>query len=90
MGLIEWYVIFAGATAVTSWYGYLRPAVRKARSLNVENVFTKHYVTCSVVYLVLTMLAAPLVFIPLVSSRRSQAFAKGIEKSVLEAEQKQQ
>ena len=84
MGLIEWYAIFALTTGIMALVTVFNPLLRKAQSLGIENPFTDNPLLTQVVYLVISVITAPVLFLPLVVPSMNVRFTNALEKQVLE------
>lgn len=84
MGLIEYYIIFAVTTAIACWYDSFWPLVSEARSVGIVNEFTQHPLMSSIIFLILSSLAAPILIIPFLSAEKSERFRDGLRKSIFE------
>lgn len=86
MELIAYYIIFCLATSITCCLMFYWPVIVEARQLNIDNEFTRYPVLSTVIYLVITTIVAPLLFLPLVSETKAELFKKGLRKSIIEQE----
>lgn len=77
------YIIFAITTSICAWIFFYIPAIREAKKLNVVNSFTKNPVTSSLVYLILSVLIAPTIFIAIFDSQQSNLFYEALRKEIL-------
>lgn len=84
MGLIEYYIIFALATGISSCYEFLVPAVAKAKEAGVVNTFTESTWLCYVIYTITTAICAPLTILPIVFSNSNNSFRAGMDRVVME------
>lgn len=83
MGLIEFYIIFALATGITSWYLFYAPAFKEAKLLNAESESLKHPVFSGIVYIILATLVAPVIFPPIIFTKTGERFKNGLLNSLL-------
>jgi nicotinamide riboside transporter PnuC len=86
MGLIEYYLLFALSTSITSWYIWYKPLVRKARETNIKNSFTEYGKLSSIVYIIVSSIIAPVIVLPLLSSQFAENFERGLAKEILKNE----
>lgn len=84
MGLIEYYIIFALTTGLTSCYIFLVPAIKKAKEQGIINSFTRNTKLSYLIYTLSSTIFAPLTIIPIIFTKSGTAFMTGIEKVVLE------
>jgi hypothetical protein len=84
MGLIEYYVIFAITTGLSSCYLFLVPAIQRARREGVVNSFTENTLLSYLVYIITSTLFAPLTIFPILFTNSAEKFMVGIERVVLE------
>jgi len=84
MGLIEYYLIFALATAIACWYEFFWPLLSEARKIGVDNEFTKYPVMSSLIYVIISTIIAPVLIVPFLSTEKSQRFKNGLKKSIFE------
>jgi hypothetical protein len=84
MGLIEYYVIFALTTGITSCYLFLAPAINNAKSKGIINSFTINTNLSYLIYILSTAIFAPLTIFPIIFDVSGKKFMTGIEKVVLE------
>jgi hypothetical protein len=83
MGLIEYYLIFAISTALTTWYEFFWPALVEAKSLGVVNEFTEYPNLSSVIYIIISTVTAPLLVVPLLFSAKSEKFRNGLRQAIV-------
>jgi hypothetical protein len=84
MGLIEYYIIFALTTGLSSCYLFLVPAIKKAREQGVINSFTINTKLSYLIYILSSAIFAPLTIFPIMFDRSGTKFMTGIERVVLE------
>lgn len=77
------YTVFAITTGICSWLFYYRPVLKEARELCVNNSFTRSPILSSFVYMTISMLIAPIVFIPLFNAMQSMAFVAALRREML-------
>jgi hypothetical protein len=83
MGVIEWYALFALTTGIMALVTVFNPLLRKAQAAGIENPFTDNPLLTQVVYLVLSVISAPVLFLPLVVPSMNARFTATLEKEVL-------
>ena len=84
MGLIEYYIIFALTTGLSSCYLFLVPAINKARAEGIINSFTTNTKLSYLIYILSSAIFAPLTIFPIVFQNSGEKFMTGIERVVLE------
>jgi hypothetical protein len=84
MGLIEYYIIFALTTAITSCIEFLAPATAKAKELGINNSFTTHTWLSYIIYVTTCTIFAPIIILPIILPNANKKFRTGLEKVVLE------
>jgi hypothetical protein len=84
MGLIEYYIIFALTTGLTSCYLFLVPAINKAKQQGIINSFTINSNLSYLIYTLCSSIFAPLTIFPIMFNTSGIKFMTGIEKVVLE------
>jgi hypothetical protein len=84
MGLIEYYIIFALATGISSCYEFLVPAVAKAKEAGIVNTFTQSTWLCYVIYTITSAIAAPITILPIIFSSSNSSFRTGMDRVVME------
>jgi hypothetical protein len=84
MGLMEYYIIFALTTGLTSCYLFLVPAINKAKQQGIINSFTTNTKLSYLIYTLSSAIFAPLTIIPIIFDTSAIKFMIGIEKVVLE------
>lgn len=77
------YTVFAITTGICSWLFYYRPILQEAHELRVNNSFTRNPILSSFVYIVISTLIAPIVFIPLFNPIQSIAFIEALSREML-------
>lgn len=87
MGLIEYYLIFALTTSLFALLDIFMPTMRKAASEGVDNVLTQNPKLSYFVYVCITTIIAPLVFLPLLVPSLNERFREGIAKTVYTADE---
>jgi hypothetical protein len=83
MGIIEYYLLFALSTSITSWYIWYWPLVRKARETNISNSFTEYPKLSTVVYIFVSAIIAPFLVLPLLFDQFGENFERGLAKEIL-------
>jgi hypothetical protein len=76
------YTIFALSTAICVWLFYYLPIVRAARAIGISNTFTDSPIISSIVYLVISTIIAPMLFMPLFSETKAQLFRQALQKEI--------
>lgn len=86
MEIIQYYLIFALTTGITSCILFLAPAVALARDMGVANSFTENTWLSYLIYTFITTLFAPFSVLPIFIPDFSERFKNGIERAVLESQ----
>lgn len=81
---MEYYIIFALTTGLTSCYLFLVPAINKAKQQGIINSFTTNTKLSYLIYTLSSAIFAPLTIIPIIFDTSAIKFMIGIEKVVLE------
>jgi hypothetical protein len=84
MELMEYYIIFALTTGLTSCYLFLIPAINKAKEQGVINSFTTNTKLSYLIYTLTSAIFAPLTIFPIIFNTSGIKFMMGIERVVLE------
>lgn len=84
MGLIEYYIIFALTTGLSSCYLFLVPAINKAKAEGIINSFTINTKLSYLIYILTSAIFAPLTIFPIMFQNSGDKFMTGIERVVLE------
>jgi len=82
MELILAYIVFAITTGICSWLFYFKPILKDAIELKINNSFTRQPVLSSIVYIILSIIAAPLLFFPMFNSVQSLVFKEVLVKEM--------
>ena len=83
MELIGYYLLFALSTSITACYFWFWPLVQQARREQISNTFSQYPKTSTVVYIVVSTVAAPLLVLPLLSERMAEQFQAGLAREIL-------
>ena len=84
MEIIEFYILFALTTGITSCYIFLAPAIELAKDHGVENSFTESTWLSYLTYIIITTITAPFAVLPIFIPSFADRFKAGLEKSVME------
>ena len=76
------YIVFAVTTSICAWLFLYWPVYVDIRKLGVQNTFTTSPLISSITFIVLNMVAAPVVFTVLFNTQRSEDFKRGIFKEM--------
>lgn len=79
-----YYIIFAVSTGIVSCRYLLYPVVQQARERGIKNVFTNNTSIAYAVYILISMVIAPVMVLPLLVNSASDNFKRGLERTVLE------
>lgn len=77
------YTVFAITTGICSWLFYYMPVLQEARELCINNSFTRSPILSSFVYIVISTLIAPMIFIPLFNPMQGIAFVEALRREML-------
>lgn len=86
MEIIEFYLLFALTTGISSCVLFLVPAVTIAKELGVENSFTENTWLSYLIYIIITSITAPFAVLPIFIPSFSKRFKAGLERSVMESQ----
>jgi uncharacterized membrane protein YdjX (TVP38/TMEM64 family) len=84
MEIIEFYLLFAITTGITSCVLFLAPAVAIAREIGVENSFTENTWLSYLIYIIITSITAPFAILPIFIPSFGERFKIGLERAVME------
>lgn len=76
------YAVFALSTAICVWLFYYLPVVRAARASSISNTFTNSPILSSIVYLVISIVIAPMLFIPLFNNTKGELFRQALKEEI--------
>lgn len=83
MDWLTLYLVFAITTGICCWLFFYVPVVNEARRLGVQNTFTRSPVISNVVYIVISILVAPSLFIPIFSEEKGKLFRQALRSEIL-------
>lgn len=83
MDWITLYLVFAVTTGICCWLFFYVPIVQEARRLAVNNTFTRSPIISSVVYITISILVAPSVFIPIFNEEKGKLFRQALRSEIL-------
>jgi uncharacterized membrane protein YdjX (TVP38/TMEM64 family) len=86
MEIIEFYLLFAVTTGITSCVLFLAPAVALAKELNIDNSFTTNTWLSYLIYIIITTITAPFAVLPIFIPSFSERFTVGIRRAVMESQ----
>jgi len=87
MGLIEYYLIFAFATSLFALIDIFYPTLKQAQAEGIDNTLTQNPKLSYFVYVCITTVIAPVVFLPLLVPSLNERFREGIAKTVYAADE---
>ena len=90
MGVIEYYIIFALATAIAACYEFLIPLINEARDEGVKNSLTTNKWLSCFIYISISAIVAPFLIIPVLFPGPAKSFREGLAKIVFEEDLDQQ
>ena len=82
MGLIEYYLLFAFSSSITTCYLWFWPLLQKARQENIKNSFTEYPILSVLVYTLVSTLVAPLIIYPILSDKAGKSWERGLSKEI--------
>jgi len=82
MVLIEFYVIFAIATALTALAGIFWPLLREAKNKGISNTLVDAPVIASIIFVCVTLILAPFVVSSLIFPVHAEMFRVGLQRVV--------
>ena len=74
MDFLIGYIIFAITTAICAWLFYYMPIVRLAKISGVRNTFTESPILSTIVYIIISIVVAPGIFMAIFSEGKSRVF----------------
>lgn len=80
---IEYYFIFAVATALSCCYEFFWPAIKEAQLLGIQNEFTEYPKLSAFIYICISALIAPVLVIPLVLTSSGERFRNGLRNTIV-------
>lgn len=87
MGLIEVYLTFALATSLFALIDIFMPSMKQARNEGIDNVLTQNPKLSYFIYVCITTIIAPVVFLPLVIPSLNERFREGVCRTIYEQDQ---
>jgi hypothetical protein len=82
--LLQYYFVFAAATSITSCYFFFWPLLKQAKLDGIENSLTNGYVMSALVYIVVGMVLAPVLFLILCIPQVAQNYTNGLDSIIRE------
>ena len=86
MEIIEFYLLFALTTGISSCVLFLAPAIALAKDTGVQNSFTENTWLSYLIYIIITSITAPFAVLPIFIPSFSERFKTGLERSVMESQ----
>jgi hypothetical protein len=80
---MEYYIIFALTTALACCYEFFWPCIQEAKTLGVDNEFTRHPLLSCIIYTCVSTIIAPLLIIPFLSTTKSEKFRQGLRNTIV-------
>ena len=77
------YLVFAITTGICSWLFIYNPVVREAKAQGIVNTFTNNPKLSSIVYIAMSALIAPSIFLPLFNTTQSALMMDALAKEIL-------
>jgi hypothetical protein len=88
MGLIEWYCLFALATALTSYYELFNPVLQQLEVAQPENNLVTTKFLSFVIFVGGAFLIAPLLVLPCIHPKSGETFRKALFETLLDKDTK--
>lgn len=82
MVLIQFYAVFAIATALTALFGVFLPVLQEARAKGLSNVLIDSPILASVIFVGVTLVLAPFVVSSLIFPHHAELFRTGLQRAV--------
>lgn len=82
--LLEFYIVFAAATSVTSCVFLFWPTLKDVAKLGIKNEFTQHPVISVVAYSFIAAIFAPVLFMVLMYPPAGLSYVEGLRKVLRE------
>ena len=83
MELIEYYFIFALATACACCYEFFWPAIQEAKLLGVQNEFTEYPILSVIIYICISTIVAPILVVPILFTESGERFRNGLRNTIV-------
>jgi len=77
------YLVFALATSICAWLFYYMPAVREAKQKNIDNSFTRSPILSSVIYIIISTVIAPTIFMAIFNTTQGKLFYEALRNEIL-------
>lgn len=90
MELIGYYLLFAFSISLTACYLWYLPLVRMAKEQQVSNTFTNNPLLSTVVYILVSTLAAPFLVPPMFSEAMALRFTEGLKREIFKKDSETQ
>jgi uncharacterized membrane protein YdjX (TVP38/TMEM64 family) len=84
MEIIEFYLLFALTTGISSCVLFLAPAVALAKDHGIQNSFTENTKLSYLIYIIITSITAPFAILPIFIPSFAERFKTGLERAVME------
>lgn len=75
-------MIFCFSTALAVWYMWYLPILNEARDAGVTNSLVSYPKLGHVVYILVSVVIAPVLLIPLISTSAGESFARGLRTEI--------
>lgn len=82
MVLIEFYLVFALATALTALFGIFVPVLKEAKGKGVSNLLVDSPILASLIFFGVTLILAPFVVSSLIFPHHAELFRAGLQRTV--------
>lgn len=86
MVLIQLYVIFAVATALTAWWGFFKPLLAEARDAGVKNALVESPVIAHCIFILVSFVLAPFIISALIFPMHGEYFRIGLQRVIQESD----
>lgn len=86
MELIGYYALFAFSISISACYLWFWPLIQEAKAKEVVNGFTKFPILSSLIYILVSAVAAPVLLLPMFSEEMADRFKHGLQNEILKAD----
>lgn len=82
--LLQYYFVFAAATSITSCHFFFWPLIKKAQEDGVENSLVDSPLISAMVYIMVGLILAPVLFLILCVPQVAQNYTNGLDSIIRE------
>jgi len=87
MELIGYYLLFAFSISISACYFWFSPLLRQAQQSEISNSFMQYPKLSTVVYVLVSVVVAPVLVFPMFSSEMADKFEEGLRREILRPDQ---